>query len=245
VPENEQGKDRFNPVGENRPIRLRAFDENRYVFISHAAGTDPDLLRAIVRSLLRRNVSVWIYRADKCRLTDKELRGVRVQQNDPSEKWDKQVLDAVDTATVVLLLISKGSIGNEYQKIEIDRAIDLKKFITARVDDVSPRLMPKALEDDLSDGLNPDGAKTEVVASGVRNLADKVAKKIMGDAYEPVPVEGPFRTFLRHVHPIVWIGIGTLLILAVWAMLPHRQTAVDPNGPCPDGKPRYFGQCPT
>jgi len=52
----QKDRDRFHPRGERGLIKPFDFDEKRYVFISYPRTTDPDLLRAIVRSLLRRGV---------------------------------------------------------------------------------------------------------------------------------------------------------------------------------------------
>jgi hypothetical protein len=211
--------DKFNPVGETRPIKSFAFDEKRYVFISHPSGTDPSLLRAIVRSLLRRRVSVWIYKTDACELTEAEARGVRVQKSEPGKNWQDQVRFAVEAASLVLLLVGKGSVDNKDQQIEIDRAIELEKFMTVRVDDVSPTALPEALQQDLNLLLDPNSENQRIVRNGVRLLASAIGQNVLGKDYVAPRTEGALMGGIRRVPPVAWAATSAVAVIALVGVL--------------------------
>ena len=179
--------DRFEPATERGPIEPFDFDPKRYVFISFLRDTDPDLLRAIVRSLLRRRVSVWMYDPTPCRLTPEEDRAIQSQEEDQKERpgvhWKTLVTDAISNASCVLMLIGKRS--KENQTLEIEHAIKKEHYHAFRIDDVSDSEIPEQLRERLIRLIDLKAAPA-VIAAAVQRYADMIAKEVLGEDFRPV-----------------------------------------------------------
>lgn len=181
--------ERFEPAAERGPIKPFDFDPSRYVFISYLTDTDPDLLRAIVRCLLRRGVGIWMYKPGRCRLDDKEIRGVRSQSQEelarPGILWPQIALDAMDKAGSVLLLLGPDS--PKHQKFEIDHAINTRKgaFHVVQTDGISDEHVPAALQRKTNIKLKLATTPSDVIAGEVKQLADNIGREVFGAAFKP------------------------------------------------------------
>jgi hypothetical protein len=204
--------DRFEPAGERGPIEPFDFDPKRYVFISFLRDTDPDLLRAIVRSLLRRRVSVWMYDPTPCRLTSEEDRAVQSQEEDQKERpgvhWKTLVTDAISNASCVLMLIGKRS--KENQALEIEHAIKKEHYHAFRIDDVPDSEIPEQLRERLIRriDLTLDSA---VIAAAVQRYADMIAKEVLGEDFRPVRQQ--------QIKPKGFVADGRLGLVAAAALV--------------------------
>jgi hypothetical protein len=178
---------RFEPAGERGPIEPFDFDPQRYVFISYLSDTDPDLLRAIVRSLLRRRVSVWMYDPTPCRLTEEEDRAVQSQEEDqklrPGVHWKTLVTDAITRSSCMLVLVGRRS--KENQMLEIEHAISKGHYHAFRIDDVPDSEIPEKLRERLIRKVDVNSSP-DVIAAAVQRYADIVAKEVLGDDFKPV-----------------------------------------------------------
>jgi hypothetical protein len=181
-------RDRFEPAGEHGEIESFDFDPKKYVFISFVRETNPDLLRAIVRSLLRRRVSVWMYDPTPCRLTVGEDRAVQSQEEDkrerPNAHWTELVTDAMKGASAALLLIGQRSLEN--QLFEIELAIEKGCYHAIRIDDVPDTQVHEKLRAGINRQLDVGVLQPDVVAKAVERLADELAKDVLGEDFKPV-----------------------------------------------------------
>lgn len=189
--------DRFEPAAERGPIEPFDFDPKRYVFISYLRGTDPDLLRATVRSLLRRRVSVWIFDPTPCRLTPEEDRAVQSQEEDQAERpgvpWQTIVTDAIDGASSVLMFIGQRSKQN--QMLEIERAISKDRYHAVRIDDIPDSDIPAKLQERVIRRFDVT-LPADVIAAAVQRYADLLAKEVLGDDFKPVKQAIKRKTFV-------------------------------------------------
>ncbi|MEZ6030891.1 MAG: caspase family protein [Hyphomonadaceae bacterium] len=229
-------RDRFEPAEERGLILPFDFDPARYVFISHVRETDPDLLRAIVRSLLRRRVSIWIYDPTPCRLSDEEDRAVQSQEEDQDERpgtpWQTLVTDAIDKASSVLMIIGKRSRDN--QTFEIDHAVQKESRHAIRIDDVPDADIPDKLREGVIRKLDVTSQPPEVIAAAVQRLADRIARDVLGDDFKPPPKAAPAsdsqpffkgRTGLIAAAAIAVVAVGGL---AVSQFLPKASSTEQP-----------------
>lgn len=177
-------RDRFHPRGERGPIKPFDFDESRYVFISYPRTTDPDLLRAIVRSLLRRGIGVWMYDPAACQLTAEEERGVKRQVSD--KDWQAEALSALEAAPRALLLVGTRTLVSDYQLAEVTRSGELGNYTSARVDDTPFEKMPAAIQERKVHNLDVTKEDPATIAKRIEILADDLAKGILGARFVPV-----------------------------------------------------------
>lgn len=231
-------RDRFEPAGEHGPIKPFDFDPNRYVFISYLNETDPDLLRAIVRSFLRRGVSVWMYDPVPCRLTEEEGRAVRSQEEDQQERrgvhWQTLVTDAIARSSCVLLLIGKRS--HEHQKLEIEHAIAKGHYHAVRIDDIPDGQVPEKLREGLNRRLDVRHQAPDVIAAAIERLADRLAKDVLGDAFRPVP---------KRIKAKSIVSDGRLGLVAAVALLVALGAAAAVLWPRPEPPPEVVAYDPS
>src|ERR1700687_5938560 len=92
------------------------------VFISHA--TEDQATAADVCALLEaRGIQCWIAPRDVA----------------PGKVWDEAILDAIESASAFLLILSKAANLSHFVKNEVNRAFSQgKSIITFRTEDVTP-----------------------------------------------------------------------------------------------------------
>lgn len=223
--------DRFEPAEERGPVKPFDFDPNRYVFISYLTDTDPDLLRAIVRCLLRRRVSVWMYKPGRCRLDNKEIRGVRSQAQEelarPDVGWPQIALDAMDKASSVLLLLGRDSHRN--QKSEIDHAIRARpgSLRVGRIDDLPDDQIPDALHKVTNYKLNPAANAADVIAGEVKQLADNIGREVLGAAFKPPVSRSTTARAIENRRGVI-LAVGAVAAVGLAAMFGQGGSAASP-----------------
>lgn len=227
----ERHIERFEPAAERGPIKPFDFDPSRYVFISYLTDTDPDLLRAIVRCLLRRRVSVWMYKPGGCRLDSKELRGVCSQEQEeaarPGVGWPKIALDAMDRAASVLLLLGHDS--NKHQKIEIDHAINTRsgKFRVVRTDAIADDQIPDALHKVGNYKLNTATKAADVIAGEVKQLADNIGLEVLGAAFKAPPSRSTVKRTIESRRGVI-VTVAAVAAVGAFAMFGQGGSAASP-----------------
>jgi hypothetical protein len=123
----------------------RPFDESTYVFVSYPTDIAPALLMAVVRELLGRGLSIWLYDPSAYPFTPEEKARLRWQQAGGS--WEKQTLDAIRGASAVIALVNEYSLKSRFQPQEFKLAVQEKKFLPCIVSELNYRELPPLFRD--------------------------------------------------------------------------------------------------
>lgn len=161
------------PRDDDAVVATKAFDLKQYVFISYPANIDPALMRSIVRQLLRRELSVWIYDPSPYGFTQTELRAIGRQR--AAKDFTTQTLTALEEATCILLLLGASTAGGRFQNGEIELAIKRGRFAAARVGKISYSELPEVLAGSHVPNLFPDEVDVATRRQRVVDLADDIA----------------------------------------------------------------------
>lgn len=127
-------------VAPNRP-----FDENTYVFVSYPTDIAPALLTAVVRELLGRGLSIWLYDPSAYTFTPEEKARLRWQQAGGS--WEQQTLNAIRNASAVIALVNEYSLQSRFQPREFKLAAQDKKLLPCIISDLDHKALPPLFRD--------------------------------------------------------------------------------------------------
>ncbi|MEM9740507.1 MAG: SUMF1/EgtB/PvdO family nonheme iron enzyme [Pseudomonadota bacterium] len=168
----------FEPQGVGVSQSPPPFNASSYVYISHPRDIDRDLMRAVVRALFRRSVSVWLWDPAPYALTREEQLAIGRQS--AATDFAKAMLQRIETAPCNLLLIGEHSKAGGFQTQEIDHALAHGIYAAARVDGVEHGGLPSEFQTGFLPDLNPAANDDETIQNRIAGLADDVARIVHG-----------------------------------------------------------------
>jgi hypothetical protein len=147
----------------------RNFDETNYVFVSYPTDVAPKLLLAIVRELIGRGLSIWLYDPSAYSFAREELSRLRWQQSGGS--WEKQTTEAITKASAVVALINEYSLQSRFQPREFELAVHEGKLLPCIVSDLEYRTLPPLFADLHAAKITDEMLSTEMGANRIAMLA--------------------------------------------------------------------------
>lgn len=155
----------------HEPVAARGalFDPGRYVFVSYPTDIAPALLLSVVRELLRRGLSIWLYDPSAYAFTPEEKARLRWQQAGGS--WEQQTLDAIRNASAVIALVNEYSLQSRFQPREFKVAAQEKKLLPCIISDLNHKNLPPLFRDVHAAKITADMLDSDVGRNRVAMLA--------------------------------------------------------------------------
>lgn len=136
---------RTRSAAEPPPVKGALFDEDNYVFVSYPTDIAPALLIAIVREILGRGLSIWLYDPSAYAFTPQEKGRLRWQQAGGS--WEQQTLNAIRNASAVVALVNEYSLQSRFQPREFKVAAQAKKLLPFIISELDYKALPSLFRD--------------------------------------------------------------------------------------------------
>lgn len=152
------------------PVKGGQFDEKNYVFVSYPTDIDGALLMAVVRELLGRGLSIWLYDPSAYSFTPQEKARLRWQQAGGS--WEQQTLNAIRNASAVVALVNEYSLRSRFQPREFELAAQEQKLLPFIVSELNYRTLPPLFQDVHAPKITADMLATDLGRNRISMLGD-------------------------------------------------------------------------
>jgi hypothetical protein len=205
---------------EPAAVKGALFDPNRYVFVSYPTDIAPALLIAIVRELLRRGLSIWLYDPSAYAFTPEEKAPLRWQQAGGS--WEQQTLDAIRNASAVIALVNEYSLQSRFQPREFKVAAQEKKLLPCIISDLDHKALPPVFRDMHAPKIMADMVDADLGRNRIAMLASDAEALIARPRTRKSPFQAPVAGAQRG-WSLAMVGLWAALALGALLTAPTQE----------------------